>query len=212
VGDVRLEGGLGAEAKGGRGGEIRIGHLRDFVASSGPFERRTWTAAPLPGEETEWEPPTLHGFLQQISLFSDADSGEDSGNDGADQVTLMTMHGAKGLEFSHVFIAGLEEEILPHARSLHEVAENPGADPIAEERRLFYVGMTRARHRLTLSGCRTRRRGSESLVRQPSRFVKEIPADLLDVRTADGGSSLSEADRQELRKNFFSQMRETLSG
>ncbi len=210
--DVRLEDALRAEAKNARAAEIRIDNLRDFVAAIGTYEKRTWAEAPLPDEEADWGPPSLHGFLQRLSLFADADSGDESREDGADQVTLMTMHGAKGLEFPHVFIAGLEEEILPHARSLHEVAENTGADPIAEERRLFYVGMTRARHRLTLSGCRTRRKGSESLVRQPSRFLKEIPAELIDARTTTSQSSLSDADRQEMRKNFFSQMRETLSG
>jgi DNA helicase-2/ATP-dependent DNA helicase PcrA len=210
--EVRLEDALRAEAKNGRAAEIRIDNLRDFLASITTYEQRTWAEAPLPDEETDWEPPTLHGFLQRVSLFADTDSGDESKDDSGDLVTLMTMHGAKGLEFPHVFIAGLEEEILPHARSLHEVAEHPGTDPIAEERRLFYVGMTRARHRLTLSGCRVRRRGTESIVRQPSRFLKEIPPELLDVRTTVSESSLSDSDRQELRRNFFSQMRETLSG
>src|SRR5690606_30759590 len=114
------------------------------------------------------------------------------------------------LEFAHVFLVGLEEEILPHARSVHEIAEGTTTDPVAEERRLFYVGITRARHRLTLSGCRTRRRGTESLPRQPSRFLKEIPSELLEVRTTVGESSLSDSDRKELRQNFFEQMREML--
>jgi DNA helicase II / ATP-dependent DNA helicase PcrA len=113
------------------------------------------------------------------------------------------------LEFPHVFLVGLEEEILPHARSVQDVVEN-GTEAIAEERRLFYVGITRARHRLTLSGCRTRRRASESLPRQPSRFLQELPGELLDVRTGSAESSLSEDGKQQLRQNFFSQMREML--
>jgi superfamily I DNA/RNA helicase len=124
----------------------------------------------------------------------------------------MTLHSAKGLEFAHVFLVGCEEEILPHARSVHEVADAGAHDPIAEERRLFYVGITRARHRLTLSGCRTRRRGGDALPRQPSRFLAEIPAELIEHRSPGSESSLTEGDRQDLRQNFFSQMKDMLGG
>jgi superfamily I DNA/RNA helicase len=106
----------------------------------------------------------------------------------------------------------LEEEILPHARTVAEIVEHPDApDPLAEERRLFYVGITRARHRLTLSGCRTRRRGGEPVPRQPSRFLKEVPPDLLEVRSPGASSSLSEGDRAQLKENFFSRMRDMLN-
>ncbi|HUE95836.1 MAG TPA: 3'-5' exonuclease, partial [Longimicrobiaceae bacterium] len=206
--DVQLEEALRQEAKGERLGEIRVDNLRDFVASLERYERRTWAEAPRPDEEIDWSPPTIAGFLEGVSLFSDADDVER--DDSADQVTLMTLHSAKGLEFVHVFIVGLEEEILPHVRSVNEIAAGDAPDPIAEERRLFYVGITRARHRLTLSGCRTRRRGADWIVNQPSRFLREIPAELLDVRTAGAESSLSEADRKELKQNFFAQMKETL--
>ena len=128
-------------------------------------------------------------------------------------MTLMTLHSAKGLEFAHVFLVGLEEEILPHARSVGAVAEEGSAtDPIAEERRLFYVGITRARHRLTLSGCATRKRGGEPLPRQRSRFLQEIPRELVEHRSPGVGSSLSEEDREELKGNFFARMREMLAG
>jgi superfamily I DNA/RNA helicase len=141
----------------------------------------------------------------------------------------MTLHAAKGLEFTHVFLVGLEEEILPHARSVNAVAESePGApDPIAEERRLFYVGITRARHRLTLSGCAVRGGGRpkpvededgetrvrsprEPAPRQPSRFLKEVPRELMEIRSGTV-SSLSEEDRQELKGNFFARMKEMLA-
>jgi DNA helicase II / ATP-dependent DNA helicase PcrA len=210
VRDVRLEDALRTEAKAGKMGEIRIENLRDFISSIGSYERRTWAEAPLPDEEQDWEPPTLHGFLQKVTLFTDTEQSEDPNAEAADEVTLLTLHSAKGLEFAHVFLVGLEEEILPHARSVQEAGTDAAADPIAEERRLFYVGITRARHRLTLSGCRTRRRGSDSFPRQPSRFLKEIPAELLDVRAAAAGTTLSEGDRQELRQNFFAQMRDML--
>ena len=206
--DVGLEQALRAESKGEKMAEIRIDNLRDFIGSIAGYERRTWASVPLPDEEAEWAPPSLSGFLQGVSLFAE----EDKADEGAelDQVTLLTLHSAKGLEFAHVFLVGLEEEILPHARSVHEVAEATSNDPIAEERRLFYVGITRARHRLTLSGCKTRSRGPDSMPRQPSRFLKEIPTELLDIRTAGTESSLTETDRTELKKNFFSQMKEML--
>ncbi|MDR0786725.1 MAG: UvrD-helicase domain-containing protein [Gemmatimonadota bacterium] len=207
IAETGLENTIRAEAKGGRAGEIRIENLRDFLTSIRSWEQRVWAEAPLPDEEVEWSPPTLHAFLQRISLVPESESGEEGGRD---QVTLMTMHGAKGLEFAHVFIAGLEEELLPHARSLHEVAESPATDPIAEERRLFYVAMTRAKRRLTLSGCRRRRKGTELTERMPSRFLKEIPSELLEARTADRLSSLTNNDRQELKRDFFSRMREML--
>ena len=84
------------------------------------------------------------------------------------------------------------------------------SEAIENERRLFYVGITRARHRLTLSGCRTRRRGGDLLTRQPSRFLREVPVELLEVRSPGATSSLTEGDRKELRQNFFSQMKEML--
>jgi superfamily I DNA/RNA helicase len=125
----------------------------------------------------------------------------------------MTLHSAKGLEFTHVFLTGLEEELLPHTRSVNEAGATEGAatDPIAEERRLFYVGVTRARHRLTLSGCATRRQRGELVPRQPSRFLKEVPPDLLEYRTGKRETSLSEDEKQDLKENFFSRMREMLA-
>ncbi len=207
--EIRLDDAIRSEAKGERAAEIRVDNLRDFVDSIRRYEQRTWASVPLPDEELEWAPPSIPSFLQNVSLYADADQGDDR-EDGADQVTLLTLHSAKGLEFSHVFIVGLEEEILPHQRSIHEIAEGKAGDPIEEERRLFYVGITRARHRLTLSGCRTRRRGTESLPRQPSRFIAEIPRELIETRSTGGESSLSEGDRQEFRQNFFAQMREML--
>ena len=210
--DLRIEEALRKESKGDKLGTIRVDNLRDFIGSIARYEQRTWADVPLPDEEIEWAPPTVNGFLQGVSLFNDENT-DDAKEDATDEVTLLTLHSAKGLEFPHVFLVGLEEEILPHARSVHEVGEEGGAlDPIAEERRLFYVGITRARHRLTLSGCRTRRRGSESIPRQPSRFLREIPGELLDLRTGSGESSLTAEEGKELRENFFDQMKAMLGG
>ncbi|HEV2132594.1 MAG TPA: ATP-dependent helicase, partial [Longimicrobiaceae bacterium] len=214
---IRLEEAIRAENKSEKGAEIRVDNLRDFLTSIATFEARTWAEKPLPDEEetAQWSPPTLQAFLERVSLIGEGEEGpsrKDEREEEPNRVTLMTLHSAKGLEFSHVFLVGMEEEILPHARSVATVVEGAPTDPIAEERRLFYVGVTRARHRLTLSGCATRRRGSDVAPRQPSRFLKEIPAELLEVRSPGGGSSLSEGDRQQMREGFFDQMRQMLAG
>jgi DNA helicase-2/ATP-dependent DNA helicase PcrA len=209
VARVRLEEAVRADnAKSERAAEVRVDILRDFVTSIGTFEERVWSAQPLPDEEDDWEPPTLRAFLEKLSLVED-DEKKDDRDDEPNRVTLMTLHAAKGLEFTHVFIVGLEEEILPHTRSVEAVSVD-GTDPISEERRLFYVGITRARHRLTLSGCATRKQRGESMPRQPSRFLKEVPAELLEYRTGKR-TSLSEEDSKELKANFFSKMREMLA-
>jgi DNA helicase II / ATP-dependent DNA helicase PcrA len=209
VARVRLEDAVRADnAKSDRAAEVRVDILRDFITSIGSYEERVWRERPPPDEEDEWEPPSLRAFLEKISLV-DEDDRKDEKDAEPNLVTLMTLHSAKGLEFTHVFIVGLEEEILPHTRSVEAVSTTDG-DPIAEERRLFYVGITRARHRLTLSGCATRRKGQDTVPRQPSRFLREVPADLLEYRTGKK-SSLSEEDSKELKSNFFNKMREMLA-
>jgi DNA helicase-2/ATP-dependent DNA helicase PcrA len=123
---------------------------------------------------------TIEDFLDRAALVSDSDDFDERA-----AVTLLTLHTAKGLEFDHVFLTGLEEGIFPHSRSLKEPEE------LEEERRLCYVGMTRAKETLTLTRAVYRRMyGSERLqASAPSRFLQEIPGDLVD--TVQG--SLSEA-------------------
>jgi DNA helicase-2/ATP-dependent DNA helicase PcrA len=112
---------------------------------------------------------TLEAFLQHLALVTDVDTWEDR----ADRVTLMTLHSAKGLEFSVVVLAGLEEGLFPHVRSLEEEAG------IEEERRLCYVGMTRAKQRLVLTHARQRTTFGTARPGLPSRFLVEIPEALL---------------------------------
>ena len=114
------------------------------------------------------EEPTLSGFLQEISLYSDQDALRGDEEDGG-QVTLMTLHNAKGLEFRAVFMIGMEEGIFPHSRSIEE-------NSLEEERRLAYVGMTRARERLTLTHALRRNLYGRSDANLPSRFLDELPA------------------------------------
>jgi DNA helicase-2/ATP-dependent DNA helicase PcrA len=112
---------------------------------------------------------TIESFLEEIALYADIDTWDNS----ADSVTLMTLHSAKGLEFAAVFITGLEEGLFPLARSLESEAE------LEEERRLFYVGITRAQKYLFVSHASTRRRFGEMLSIR-SRFIDELPEDLIE--------------------------------
>lgn len=116
-------------------------------------------------------------FLEQVSLVSDTDDLDD-----ASQVTLMTLHSAKGLEFPVVFIIGLEDGIFPHLRALGEPHE------LEEERRLAYVGITRAQERLHLSNAWSRTIFGSTQYNPPSRFLDEIPAQLIDDRSPNGRS------------------------
>ncbi|MCR5177836.1 MAG: UvrD-helicase domain-containing protein [Lachnospiraceae bacterium] len=116
------------------------------------------------------ESPRLSEFLQEVALVTDADMATDD-----DRVTLMTLHGAKGLEFDHVTIAGMEEDIFPSYMSLQDT--DPAA--LEEERRLAYVGITRARKKLVLSAARSRMLNGNRVSNRISRFVKEIPAELI---------------------------------
>ena len=107
--------------------------------------------------------------MGRLSLLTSLDQDKDAGQ----EVRLMTLHGCKGLEFPHVFMAGVEEELLPHRNSLEESGEQ-------EERRLMYVGITRARDTLTLSYASHRRRYGEHISCEPSRFLGELPEELLE--------------------------------
>ena len=126
-------------------------------------------------KDPENENPSLFNYLNRITLIS-RDNGDDQNDKG--KVNLMTIHASKGLEFPVTFIAGAEEGLIPHARS---VEENDGN--VEEERRLFYVAITRAREKLLISACRNRRHMQMTRECEPSRFLDEIPANLVEYHT-----------------------------
>ena len=116
--------------------------------------------------------------LQQNTLLTDADEKDPN----ADTVKMMTIHAAKGLEFPVVFVAGLEEMLFPNAMSINTREE------LEEERRLFYVAITRAKHKLWLTYANTRYKFGSLVQNEPSRFIEELPADNLDRSFAGGGA------------------------
>ena len=121
-------------------------------------------------------------------------------------MTLTTLHGAKGLEWPVVFLVGVEEELLPHARTLYPQGpeaelEGDGPPDVSEERRLAYVGITRARERLYLSHARQRRRHGADRPREPSRFLAEIPAELCCARDLVA-EARAPVEKDELRSFF----------
>ena len=134
---------------------------------------------------SEDETDKLSEFLQQVALVSDLDSM----NEEANNVTLMTLHSAKGLEFPTVFIAGMDEGIFPSQRTLQTPSE------IEEERRLMYVGITRAKEKLYLVSSKRRQTWGEYRYYNPSRFIEEIPKNLIESFESDGYSDSSSTFR-----------------
>jgi DNA helicase-2/ATP-dependent DNA helicase PcrA len=131
--------------------------------------------------------PNLYEYLNRVTLVT-RDNLEDV--TGGERVNLMTIHAAKGLEFDTVFLAGLEKGLIPHARSVEEGEHN-----LEEERRLFYVAITRAKRRLFLSSCRSRRRRGRLEEAEPSPFLDELPPELIEHHREDEQLSSEEATR-----------------
>jgi DNA helicase-2/ATP-dependent DNA helicase PcrA len=149
----------------------RVENLQELVSVAREYSERTLaTAAATEDEETV---PTVQGFLEQVSLVADADQVPSDDPEHQGVVTLMTLHTAKGLEFPVVFLTGLEDGVFPHLRSLNNNRE------LEEERRLAYVGITRARQRLYISRAVTRGAWGQPQYNPPSRFLEELPDDLL---------------------------------
>ena len=158
----------------------RLDNLSELMAACEEFEDLSPT-------------PSVSQFLEEAALATELDSdGEDIGH-----VSLMTLHTAKGLEFATVYMPGLEESLLPHSRSQNDVAE------LEEERRLCYVGFTRAQNRLHLSAARSRSVFGETRFSEISRFVTEIPDDLLELQTASSSPQLTIQPSKTLQDTEF---------
>jgi DNA helicase-2/ATP-dependent DNA helicase PcrA len=160
-------------------------HYEDYITEDGSEESlEHWeNVLELRRLTTEYEERSLAEFLENVALISD----QDTLAEGQNVPTLLTLHAAKGLEFGTVFIVGLDDGILPHTRSFDEPEE------MDEERRLFYVGITRAKDRLYL--VRSNRRGGRGYAEEtyPSRFLNDIPAEMLNGRSRNTSRSASRA-------------------
>ena len=166
----------------------RLDNLNELVSVAHEFSIDRANAAALAAEENddtadnEDVPPTgvLAEFLERVSLVADSD---DIPENDAGVVTMMTLHTAKGLEFPVVFVTGWEDGMFPHMRALGDPTE------LSEERRLAYVGITRARQRLYLSRAKVRSSWGQPMLNPESRFLREIPEELIDWRRTDTASS-----------------------
>jgi superfamily I DNA/RNA helicase len=175
---------LRRQEKDAEAGDARVRNLRELTAT-------------LDGDDAAGKAlfERLEEFLENITLDSDREDEEDKG----DVVTLITMHSCKGLEFPRVFIVGLEDGLLPHMRSTVE-------GTLDEERRLFYVAVTRAMLTLTISHCANRKKYGQLLPRHPSRFLKELPEELVEHAEEKDKKPVSES----VGKSLFDAMRETV--
>jgi DNA helicase-2/ATP-dependent DNA helicase PcrA len=167
--------------------EVRVENLEELVAVATEYEE---------GEVDEGEEISLVGFLEDVSLVADADQipeGEDHGG----VVTMMTLHTAKGLEFPTVFLTGMEEGIFPHSRTLGDPEE------LQEERRLAYVGLTRARENLFITRAEYRSSWGAPNYNAPSRFLSEIPDSVIEWNEVqEKASPISTSSRSSIRRNF----------
>ncbi len=161
-----------------REGEMRVENIKELVSSAREFEERNSPRSrpgALPPDPEGLDTPAtgLDAYLKMVSLASSADEKDDA----RERVTMMTLHNAKGLEFPVVFLTGMEENLFPHKKSF-QTAEN--GDDLEEERRLCYVGITRAREKLFLTCAVTRRSFGSSNYNPHSRFLAEIPPELME--------------------------------
>jgi superfamily I DNA/RNA helicase len=174
--------GLARMFKDRREAEERRDNVFELIHTMAEYEKRAAAAAP----------PTLAGFLENYALADDSDRVEEKDEGDGDQITLMTIHAAKGLEFASVFVVGMEDGLFPHSRALAEGG-------IEEERRLFYVALTRAKDRLCLSRAGERMRYGEMIRAKASPFLAELPKELVDKgETPVAGPAAAEAMRRAL--------------
>ncbi|QTZ93584.1 DNA helicase PcrA [Streptomyces auratus] len=156
--------------------ETRIENLQELAAVALEFEQ----------DRGEANPGTLADFLEQVALVADSDQIPDEDEEGSGVITLMTLHTAKGLEFPVVFLTGMEDGVFPHMRALGQTKE------LEEERRLAYVGITRARERLYVTRSTMRSAWGQPSYNPPSRFLEEIPGEYVEwKRTGQATPSAS---------------------
>jgi superfamily I DNA/RNA helicase len=150
--------------------------------------------------------PTLTGFLEKVALMDEDRFNKDKKEHGRDAVTLMSLHSSKGLEFPSVFLVGVEEEILPHQRSIYEDVS------VDEERRLMYVGITRARRHLTITRCLTRKKYGKKEARVPSRFLAEIPEEFVRLQHGVAAQAVSAEENDKLATDAFARLKAMMGG
>ncbi|MBD1558523.1 DNA helicase Rep [Vibrio sp. S9_S30] len=187
VRDIHYEDWLYETSPSPKAAEMRMKNVSDLYS---------WIVADLEGDNYDNEEKTLKEVVQRLTLRDMMERGED--NDDADQVQLMTLHASKGLEFPYVYLLGVEEGILPHQTSIDE--EN-----VEEERRLMYVGITRAQRELTFTMCRERRQYGELIKPQHSRFLDELPFD--DVEWEQAKKKMSQEERMEKGQAHIANLR-----
>jgi superfamily I DNA/RNA helicase len=188
----------------------RLDNLDGFFAALDRWEQRHFGPEAAGGTKgDDGDGAKLVTYLQLLTL---ATGDDDDGDWGSDQVTLVTLHGAKGLEFPVVFLVGLEEELLPHRRTLYpqgpDVADE--SPDLSEERRLMYVGITRARERLYLTRCRERQGRdprARAMPRSPSRFLDEVPKALCEERDLDVPTAVDPGDEEAFARDMLARLR-----
>ena len=183
-------------------GYVRELELEDTEESRARIENIDEFISKVKDYEDNAEEPSLSGFLEEVALVADIDNLEEDSN----RVVLMTLHSAKGLEFPCVYMAGMEEGLFPSYLSI--MADNP-QEEIEEERRLCYVGITRAKRELTLTAARQRMIRGEVQYNQVSRFIREIPEEYLDSKSESPGKRAKEEweMRKEKRREAFLEAR-----
>ena len=159
----------------------------------------SWMTEMLEGSELN-EPMTLTQVVTRFTLRDMMDRGES--DEEVDQVQLMTSHASKGLEFPYVFLVGMEEGLLPHQSSIDE-------DNVDEERRLAYVGITRAQRELFFTLCKERRQYGELIRPEPSRFLMELPQD--DLKWEDERKAVSPEERMQKGQSHLANIRAQLA-
>lgn len=165
--------------------------VKNFILAADRFQDRYQTDA------------TLKNFVERLLLADSSDSSSSSDGFVKNEVTLMTLHASKGLEYDNVFLVGMEEELLPHKKTIVDNSD------INEERRLAYVGITRARKRLIMTFAKERKMYNKMIPRFKSRFVIELPALYKELDRTNFGD-MSQDEVVDFKKNFFGSLRDTL--